>query len=72
MKDREMDRQTEEHAVLRRCLGQVLEGIEVEGRVEEPLQLCQVGFLIAGGRGSCWLPPCIPAREKVGHEKGLY
>lgn len=54
------------------CSGQVLEGIEVEGCVKEPLQLCQVGFLIASGRGSCRLPPCIPAREKVGREKGLY
>lgn len=44
--------------------GQVLEGIEVEGCVKEPLQLCQVGFLIASGRGSCWLPPCIPARRR--------
>lgn len=71
-KDRETDRQMEEHAAPRQRSGQVLEGIEVEGHVEEPLQLCQVGFLIAGGRGSCWLPPCIPAGEKVGHEKGLY
>lgn len=52
------------------CSGQVLEGVEVEGRVEEPLQLRQVGFLVAGGGGSCRLPPCVPAGEKAGSDGG--
>lgn len=50
-------------------LGQVLEGVEVEGRIKEPLQLRQVGFLVAGSRGSRRLSPCIPAGEKVGGEE---
>lgn len=41
--------------------GQVLEGVQVEGGVEQPLQLRQVSLLVAGGGGSCRLPACVPA-----------
>lgn len=50
--------------------GQVLEGVEVEGRVQQPLQLRQVRLLVASGGGGRRLPPRVPAGEKGGGEGG--
>lgn len=44
--------------------GQVLEGVQVEGGVEQPLQLRQVRLLVAGGGGGCGLPARIPAGRR--------
>lgn len=43
-------------------LREVLEGVQVEGRVQEALKLCEVGLLVAGGRSRRWVPARIPER----------
>lgn len=43
-----------------RCLGLVLEGIWVEGCVQEPLQLHKMSLLVACGGGSCRLSAGVP------------
>lgn len=43
--------------------GQVLEGVQVEGCVQQALQLRQVRLLVARGGGSGRLPPRVPAGE---------
>lgn len=46
-----------------RCLGLVLEGIWVEGCVQEPLQLHKMSLLVACGGGSCRLSAGVPEKN---------
>lgn len=45
------------------CLREFFEGVQIKGCVQEALQLCQMGFLVARGWSSCWIPASIPERE---------
>lgn len=48
-----------------RWLGLALEGIQVEGCVQEPLQLHKMSLLVACGGGSCRLSASVPERINV-------
>lgn len=43
-----------------RRLGEVLEGVQVKGRVQQALQLRHVGLLVAGGWGCRRVPASVP------------
>lgn len=51
---------------LQEHLREFLEGVQVKGCVQEALQLCQVGFLVASGWSSCWVSASIPERPERG------
>lgn len=57
-------RQTERAAAATWDLGEALVGIQVEGNVQEALELSQVGLLVASGWCSSWVAAGVPmARE---------
>lgn len=49
----------------KRCasLREALESIQIESGIQESLQFCQVGFLIARGWGGCGISAGVPGRE---------